>query len=141
MLTGELRGSLDDKGRMRIPNRFREELGGSYVLYAGIGGSLIVTTMADFQQKYSALSSSIGLNETEKQEALRKWSSTVQIAEEDNQGRFVLQPKLKAMANITKKMVFLGVGSRIEIWNESTYDGKYSVENIDMSDVVSILNI
>lgn len=139
--TGEQRLSLDDKGRMRIPMKMFEKLGKDFVVYAGTNDCLFVVPMKDFQEKYYEISQDLLLNEKEKQEALRKLSSTVQVPEIDAQGRFILQPKLKAVAKISKKMVFLGVMDRIEIWSEEVYDARYSVDNIDMTEVVNTLKI
>lgn len=138
---GEQRLSLDDKGRMRIPNKLRAKLDDEYVIYAGTNDCLFVISQKAFQEKYYDLIQDTLLSEEEKQEAFRKLSSTVQVPEEDNQGRFILQSKLKSIANIKKKMVFLGVLDRIEIWSEEVYDSKYSSENINMMDVARTLNI
>lgn len=138
---GEYRVSLDDKGRMRVPNKLREQLKSDYVLFAGTSNCIVLSTREYFQEKY--LPKIIGslMSESEKQEAMRMLGSTMQTPEEDGQGRFMLQQKLKDVAHIKKKMVFLGVFERIEIWSEEVYDKKYSIDKLDMNKVVKVLEI
>lgn len=141
---GEIRMALDDKGRLRVPMKFRLALGegdckANYVIYAGTNGSLIVETERSFKKRICDPMLDVPISDHVKQDAFRKLCSTLQTPEEDNQGRFVLQSKLKILAGIKKKVVFLGVGDRIEIWSEEVYDGNFAPENIDMNAVFEAL--
>ena len=51
----------------------------------------------------------------------RQFYSTVLAVEEDNQGRFLLSPTLRALAGITKEVVIIGAGDRVEIWSEERW--------------------
>lgn len=64
-------------------------------------------------------------------------SSTFEI-EEDNQGRFVLPASLKEFAGITKNVVSVGVGKRIEVWNEETW--KQYNSKTSFADAIKELN-
>lgn len=139
LFCGEQRTALDDKGRMRIPNKIRAKLDDDYLIHAGTGGCLFIVSQKTFQEKYSAISRTSNYGDEKKQEAFRKLCSTVQIPEEDSQGRFILHPKLKKMAGISKRMVFLTLLERVEIWSEEIYDAKFTTEQIDMADVMKIL--
>ena len=141
MFCGEYRLSLDEKGRMRIPNKLRAKLGSEYVMYAGTDDSLIIVPQKDFDEKYADQMASTRLMDAEEQRAFRRLCSTTFEPEEDAQGRFVLPAKLKTLANIKKKMVFLGVIDRIEVFSEEVYDAEFAPEKIDMNDVVKTLLI
>jgi len=138
--SGEYRISLDDRGRMRIPSKIRDKFNGEYVIYGGSDGCLILSSYEEFKEKFEGLSREIKLSDKAKQEALRILSSTVQMPEEDSQGRFVLSAKLKKMANINKKVVFLGVFTgRVEIWSEEKYAERFENKPIDMDEVIATL--
>ncbi|MGN1042411.1 MAG: division/cell wall cluster transcriptional repressor MraZ [Christensenellales bacterium] len=142
--SGEQRLSMDDKGRMRIPKKMREKLGGSddeIVIYAANNYCLYVVPMDEFNSKYVEVSRNTMFKETEKQEALRRLCSTVFVPDEDDQGRFILPPKLKELAKIQKKIVFLGVLDRIEIWSEEIYNERFAIEGIDLEETVRTLDI
>lgn len=137
---GEHRLSLDEKGRMRIPNKFRAKLDYEYVIFCLSNDCLFIVSQQDFKEKYERLKDTLISDETQ-QEAIRQLFATMQVPDEDSQGRFVLQPRLKKKAGITKKMVFLGVMDRIEVWSEEAYDARYATENMDMMQVARTLNI
>ena len=141
MFCGEYRLSLDEKGRMRIPNKLRAKLGAEYVMYAGTSGSLIIVPQKDFDEKYADQMANTRLMDAEEQRAFRILCSTTFEPEEDAQGRFVLPAKLKTIAKIKKKMVFLGVIDRIEVWSEESYDESFDPAKIDMDAVVNTLLI
>ena len=116
---GEYRVALDDKGRMRIPNKIKSQLGnGSVTICAGTDGALFLMTEEEFTGRIAELAEETPFADFGKQNALRMFSSTVFSPEEDAQGRFVLPSKLREYAKINKKVVFLGAMTRVEIWSE-----------------------
>ncbi|MBR1746797.1 MAG: cell division/cell wall cluster transcriptional repressor MraZ [Clostridia bacterium] len=141
MFCGEYRLSLDDKGRMRIPNKLRAQLEDEFVISAAPGGCLMLLPRKEFERRFTARTETLNLRDRAEQTALRKLCSTACIPEEDSQGRFVLPAKLKTLGGIKKKLVFLGVVDRIEIWSEERYDEDYDPESIDMDEVVDALVI
>lgn len=137
---GEYKMSLDDKSRIRLPMPFRTVFDKEpYVIHAGNDGCLFVVSQKAFDEKYGEIMDDAKLSDKAKRDAFRKLSSTLQFPEEDSQGRFVLQPKLKAMANIKKKVVFLGAYDHIEIWNEEAYDERFNPSEIDIDAVLEAL--
>ena len=139
---GEYRVALDDKGRMRIPNKIKSQLGtGAVTLCAGTDGSLLLMTEDEFREWIGDVANSTLYKEFEKQNALRMFSSTVFTPEEDAQGRFILPIKLRDYAGINKKIVFLGAMSRIEIWAEEKYDAVYGTDKLDINSAVNTLGI
>lgn len=141
MFCGEHKLSLDEKGRMRIPNKLRAQIEGEYVLFAYPGDCLAIVPKATFDEKFASRASTLLMKDQKEQMALRRICSTACIPEEDNQGRFVLPAKLKAMAGIKKKVVFLGVIDRIEVWAEEKYDVDLGADNIDLIEAVETLTI
>jgi len=123
MFFGTYQNQLDDKNRMRIPAKLRAKLGEGYTIVYGAGGCLFVMPEDAFSKILLPLTK-IPLSDLEAQEHARRILATVEQPEEDGQGRFVLPAHAKLYAGIDKKVVFLGVGERIEIWSEDQYSAK-----------------
>lgn len=132
MFFGTHRLSLDDKNRMRLPAKFRAKIGDDFVLCQGTDGCLFVMSEPEFENFINKIDN-IPLSAHEKQDAVRAITSKVYLPEEDAQGRFILPQELKKSAAINKKLVFMGVRNRIEIWNEELYEEKFQNDqsNID----------
>ncbi len=142
MYVGEYRVALDDKSRMRIPSKLKNQLGGQAVtICAGTEKSLFLMTETQFRKWVGESAENSLISERERQNALRMISSTVFYPEEDGQGRFVLPAKLRAYAGIDKKVVFLGAINRIEIWSEEAYEASYGVDQLDINAAVKALNM
>ncbi len=127
MFMGEHYHTIDTKGRLIIPSRFREQLGEEFVVTAGLDGCLFVYPCDEwklFEEKLLALP----LSNPSARKFSRFFLASASSCEIDRQGRILLSAKLRAWATLEKEVVLAGVGSRIEIWdkkrwlNTSTYD-------------------
>ncbi|MFI3229479.1 MAG: hypothetical protein R3Y23_04880 [Bacillota bacterium] len=128
MFYGEHTNKLDDKNRMRIPAKFREELGSGYKIVQGFDGCLFAMTKEEFD-KFVQPFSDIPLGDIVGQRKRTKLMSTVFVPEEDGQGRFVLPANNKKIAKINKELKYVGVGEMIQIWSAEEYDRIYAVED------------
>lgn len=120
---GEYNLQLDDKNRMRIPTKLRSFVGETFYVLHGSGGCLFVMDEGEFQ-KIAEKFRKIPLSDLRAQDIVRKIMSSVFIAEEDSQGRFVLPKKAKEYAGIDKQIVYIGVNSRMEIWASERYQSQ-----------------
>jgi MraZ protein len=127
---GESRHTLDAKNRLRIPAKFRTELGDKYVVTVGSDGCLCVYSNAKFE-KYVEKLESIPNFDLQAQRSIRKILSLAIEVEPDEQGRFILPKNLKDFAKIDKNLVINGSGSKIEIWSEEVWDEYSSLINLD----------
>ncbi len=130
MFLGESRHTLDAKNRLRIPAKFRTELGDKYVVTVGSDGCLCVYSNAKFE-KYVEKLESIPNFDLQAQRSIRKILSLAIEVEPDEQGRFILPKNLKDFAKIDKNLVINGSGSKIEIWSEEVWDEYSSLINLD----------
>lgn len=121
MLIGSYRHSVDAKNRMRMPFKFKSELGEGYIITKGNANNLFVFSKEQFKAVYDKLTA-IPLFDSEAQKAARKFLSSAFETEEDAQGRVLLPKELVAYATITKNLVFIGAGNRVEIWAEEVWD-------------------
>lgn len=123
MLIGSYRHSIDSKNRMRMPSKFKSELGSNFVITKGTGNNLFVFSADEFKSLYEKMTA-IPLFDVEAQKPVRKFLSSAFDIEEDTQGRVLLPKELLSHAHITKNLVFVGVGNRVEIWAEEVWDAE-----------------
>lgn len=141
MFYGQASHTLDQKGRITLPSKFRDLLGESFFVLRGFEKCLFVYTQEGFHEledKIKALPIAQG-------GILQRFvfANTEKIAT-DKQGRFVVPPKLREYAGLEKDVVLVGLSSRIEIWDSEAY-AKYeadTVANMDnLSDMLRELGI
>ncbi len=120
MFMGEYNHTVDAKGRIIIPSKFREQLGEEFVITKGLDGCLFVFENAQWKILQEKLSS-LPLSNINGRKFGRFILSGAATCEVDKQGRILLPNSLRAFANIEKDAVLAGVGGRIEIWNREAW--------------------
>lgn len=141
MYTGEYNHSIDTKGRLIVPSRFREELGDKFMITKGLDGCLYVydnIQWASFQQKLTAMPN----NSKNIRDLKRYFLGGATPLEIDKQGRALLPQNLRNCAGIIKDVVLIGVGEKIEVWAKEVWEGE-SAENSmeDIADKMSELGL
>ena len=119
MFCGIYEHQLDDKGRLRIPAKFKKGLTGehnekTYSFTRGMNGCIYVFPDEVLEETVEELSEE-RLGESSKASLL--FFSSIFSAEEDGQGRVVLPSRLREIAGIKKDVVTVGRGKRLEIWS------------------------
>jgi MraZ protein len=113
--------SVDDKGRVIIPLRFRNELGNTFVITKGLDRCLFVYRENDFLEMEKKLEAQPALDRHTIR--LQRWFSAEAIETQvDNQGRVAIPSNLRDFAGIDEEVVIVGAGSRIEVWSRSGWD-------------------
>ncbi|MDR0751801.1 MAG: division/cell wall cluster transcriptional repressor MraZ [Christensenellaceae bacterium] len=107
---------LDDKYRLRIPSKFRNEIGNNFVIFQGTDECLNIMSTSAFE-RFKAPLMNIPHNDRVARSAARAILGTVDIPEEDNQGRFVISSELRAIAGIEKKVRLIGFLDTLEVWS------------------------
>lgn len=130
MYMGEYNHSIDAKGRLIIPSKFREALGDEFVVTKGLDGCLFVfdqTEWSAFEEKLKSLP----ITNKEARQFVRFFLAGAAAMEVDKQGRILLPGVLREFADITKDVTLIGVGSRIEIWSKERWDGTSDYEDME----------
>ena len=130
MLIGTYRHSIDAKKRMRLPTKFKNELGSTIIVAKGTSKNLLIFSKESFDELYKKLTS-IALFDEEAQKPIRKFLSSAFEIEEDTQGRHLLSKELCNFGGFQKDIVFVGVGNRVEIWAEEEWNAVDEDEKID----------
>lgn len=134
MLIGEYEHSLDDKGRVIMPVKLRADIGERFIITKGLDGCLFVFSQlewSNFERKLKELP----LTNKNARDFVRFFLSGAIECELDKQGRFLIANNLREYANITKEVVIIGVGTRLEIWNKEKWKKYNSDENISPDDI------
>ncbi|MDN5332265.1 MAG: transcriptional regulator MraZ [Tepidanaerobacteraceae bacterium] len=129
MFMGLFQHSLDIKGRLIIPSKFRELLGESFILTKGLDRCLFVYPKSEWmelEQKLKALP----ITKKEARAFIRLFFSGAVEVELDKQGRILIPPMLREYARIEKEVVIIGVSNRAEIWSVKEWEA-YSKEAED----------
>ena len=126
MFMGEYNHTIDAKGRLIIPAKFREVLGDEFVVTKGMDGCLFVFDNSEWQVFAEKLRS-LPMIDKEVRQFTRFFLAGAASVEVDKQGRILLPTVLREYAGLTKDVVLVGVLSRVEIWDkdrwaENTYD-------------------
>jgi MraZ protein len=120
MFIGEYNHSLDDKGRIAIPAKFRSALKGGAVATKGLDNCLFVYTKKEWTVIAKRLAS-LPFNKANDRALARHFLAGAMDLDFDNQGRITLPEYLRSFANLNKKVIIAGLYSRLEIWNEADW--------------------
>lgn len=129
MLMGEYHHNIDDKSRLIIPSKFRNELGERVIITRGLDNCLFAYSYPEWQKIVSKLNK-LSFTRKDARVFTRLFMSGAVECEFDKQGRINITSPLSDYANINKECVIIGVNERIEIWSKEEYD-KFFNENVD----------
>ena len=129
MLIGEYEHSLDAKGRLIRPAKLRTDMGEKFIITKGLDGCLFVFSQNEWSNFESKLKE-LPLTNKNARDFVRFFLSGATECEIDKQGRFLLVNTLREYAEITKEVIIIGVGTRLEIWNKDKWKKYNSNENI-----------
>ena len=135
MLIGEYRHNIDEKGRLIIPAKFREEIGNSFIVTKGLDGCLFVYSLAEWDKIITKLKT-LSFTKKDARMFTRFFLASASVCEFDRQGRINLVNTLTLYAGIKKECVIIGVNDRLEIWALDKYESLMA-ENIEQLDEIS----
>lgn len=121
VLLGTHTPKLDEKGRLILPAKFRDELGDGVVITRGQERCLYVFSSKEFASVHERIRQAPVTNE-EARRYLRVFLSGASDETPDKQGRVLLPQLLREYANLSKELVIIGVGARAEIWDSKTWN-------------------
>lgn len=130
MFMGEYSHSIDAKGRLIIPSKFREQLGSEFVVTKGLDGCLFVYSNGEWARIEENLREK-PLTSKDARKFLRFFFAGAASCEVDKQGRILLPANLREYAGIEREVVSLGVYSRVEIWSKERYREGGDFEDMD----------
>lgn len=121
MLIGHYYVKLTDKNRAAVPKIFREELGENAICAKWYEGCLVVVSKNSWQELLAKLTGKSEVITRSVRDTDRFILGSAFEFEFDRQGRFVIPKSLKEYAKLTKEVVFVGLGNRVEIWDKKAW--------------------
>ena len=121
MFMGEFLHTIDNKGRLILPAKFREELGDTFVITKGLDNCLFIYSQPEWaiiEEKLKKLP----LAKPEARAFVRFFFSGAAEVECDKQGRILVPNNLREFSGLDKEVVVIGVSSRIELWDKGAWD-------------------
>jgi len=121
MFIGEYAHNLDNKGRLAIPVKFRNELKKGAIVTRGLDNCLFLFTKAEWV-KFAGKLSALPFAQSNSRSFSRFMLAGAMDLEVDKQGRAVLPEYLRTFAGLKKNVTVAGLYSRVEIWDESKWN-------------------
>jgi MraZ protein len=118
MLQGEFNHNIDEKGRLIVPAKLRNELGDSYMICKGMDGNLLMYSIVEWDKFVSNLEKLPRMN-VKARKLVRHFLGSAQEGSFDKQGRALVPPVLRTYAQLDKEVVLLGMQDKVEIWDKS----------------------
>lgn len=138
MFMGEYHHSLDEKGRIIIPSKFRDELGSSFVITRGLENCLFVYAKEEWNKIVGKLQK-LPFTKKDVRNFNRFFLSGATIVELDKQGRINIAQPLASYAYLEKECVVIGVNDRIEIWSKDMWENFFDENSENLSDIAENL--
>ncbi len=136
MFKGEYSHTVDAKGRMIVPSKYREILGEKFVVTKGLDYCLFIYSCDEWDALCEKLMG-LPLTNQNARAFVRFFMSGAIDCELDKQGRILLPQNLRAYANIDKDVTVIGAGTRVEIWSSSTWNDYKTDENLSLDNLAS----
>jgi len=121
LFMGEYQHSLDEKGRLIVPSKFREPLGGRCVVTRGLDKCLFLYPEPEWRAMEEKLRQ-LPLTQRDARAFVRFFFSGATDLELDKQGRIMIPASLREYAALEKDVVVIGVSTRVEIWAKSVWE-------------------
>ena len=137
MFIGEYHHSLDNKGRIIIPSKLREDLGNNFITTRGLEGSLYIYPETNWNliiNKYKELPDT-----KDKRYFMRIFLSGASASELDQQGRVNIPSPLIDYAKLEKDCLIIGVDDHLEIWSQTEWENFISNNEEKFSDLADTL--
>lgn len=119
MFLGEYEHTIDSKGRLAVPAKFRVQMDQGAVISKGMGTCLSVYTTTRWEEKSAELVA--GKASDQLRDFERRIYPSASEIELDGQGRMVIPAKLRAYAGLSNEVTVAGVRDHIEIWDRATW--------------------
>lgn len=140
MFLGEHRHALDAKGRVIFPVRLRETLGAQVVLQKGIDACLYVFPPDEWERQVERVSS-LPTTRPDARRYARFFFSQAQSERIDRQGRLTIPQAFREYAGLTRDVVVVGAGPRVEIWDADRWSTHRAEAESQVEEFTSELGI
>ncbi|MDD2377013.1 MAG: division/cell wall cluster transcriptional repressor MraZ [Clostridia bacterium] len=134
MLLGEYNHNVDEKGRVSVPAKFRDDLGASFIVTKGLDNCLFIYSKTEWNTFETKLKD-LPLTNPNARNFIRFFFSGATECELDKQGRINIPQNLREYAGLNKDLSIIGVSTRVEIWDREKWNTYTSSDNMDLNEI------
>ena len=138
MFMGEYHHSIDEKGRLIIPSKVRNELGESFIVKRGLENCLFIYSLVEWEKIVTKLKK-LPFTKKDARNFTRFFLSGATEVELDKQGRININSPLINYAGLEKECVVVGVNDRLEIWSKDSWENFFNDNSDSLSDIAENL--
>ncbi len=121
MFTGSYDFTIDGSHRVNLPNSFKKDLQGTFIIAKGFEKCLYIFTNEEWGNLSTKLNE-LPITKADNRKFIRAFNAGAYETELDAKGRICINKKLFEYANLDKECIVIGVNSHIEIWDVKEYD-------------------
>ena len=143
MFYGEYQHTMDAKGRVIIPSKFREGLGEKFILTKGLDNCLFAYSLDEWSNLEAKLKS-LPFTDKDVRTFVRFFFAGAAECELDKQGRIITPKNLREYAGLEKEVYVIGVSTRVEVWDRNKWESYSGDDNISaeaIAEKMSMLGI
>lgn len=137
MFMGEYHHTIDDKGRLIVPTKLRDDLGQNFIVTRGLEGCLFVYPKNEWDKiinKYKELPDT-----KDRRYFMRIFLSGATVCDLDKQGRINIPMPLMQYSNLVKECLIIGVDERLEIWSKESWEKFIEANEANLSEIADNL--
>ncbi|WP_377889360.1 division/cell wall cluster transcriptional repressor MraZ [Alkalihalobacillus sp. R86527] len=134
MFMGEYQHTVDEKGRMIIPAKFRDELGDTFVLTRGLDKCIFGYPMEEWEALEEKMKT-LPFTKKDARAFTRFFFSGATECQLDKQGRVNIAGTLRQYAELEKECVVIGVSNRLEIWSKPVWEDYFNASEESFSEI------
>jgi MraZ protein len=126
---GEYQHTIDPKGRVIVPSKFREGLGDKFIITKGLDNCLFAYSSEEWTSLENKLKT-LPLTNKDARAFVRFFFAGAAECEVDKQGRILVPQNLREYAGLDKEISIIGVSTRVELWDRNKWDNYSGDENV-----------
>lgn len=134
MFIGEYQHTVDNKGRVIMPSKFRDDLGSSFIMTKGLDNCLFIYPNEEWSKLEEKLRT-LPLTNRDARAFVRFFFAGATECILDKQGRVLIPSNLREHARLEKDAVIIGVASRIEMWSKEEWDMYNNDESLSYDNI------
>ncbi|MCC6638973.1 division/cell wall cluster transcriptional repressor MraZ [Candidatus Falkowbacteria bacterium] len=139
MFIGEYKHTVDDKGRLALPSKFKSSLLKGAVVTRGLDNCLYVYTLVEWE-KLAIKLAALPISKQNTRAFARLMLAGAMDVSLDKQGRIILPEYLREYAKLQKRVVITGLYSHLEIWDEKSWESYKKATEKDSSNIAEALD-
>lgn len=140
MFYGEYQHSVDSKGRVIIPSKFRDGLGEKFIITKGLENCLFAYSSEEWANLEAKIKS-LPFTDKDVRAFVRFFFAGASECEVDKQGRILVPQNLRDYAGLEKDVYIIGVSNRVEVWDKNKWENYFEDENMSTDKIAEKMSM